>query len=454
MNQVGLIHDLDVRKIAPNPDNPRKELGDITELSKSIKKNGIMQNLTVVPVDDDMEEFMLLIGHRRFAAAKEAGFKKVPCVIVEGLTQREQIAIMLEENVQRSDLTISEQAESFQMMIDLGENVETLVQKTGFSESTIRHRLKLVELDKDILKIKTGTKNNQYQVSLTDLYKLEQVDDIEERNKILKIASSAQEIENRIYRYKKDKEDKERREVFVKIFEELGLKKAPKNTNYWDSKYDRLLYLNLTDDPEEKKEKIKSVMEKENDKCIYLEQYSSFYILQKHKKTKKETEAEKEQKETRAKKELLEVAQKRIDQQRKKWILEKMIKLKLSESEEMELITYFINFNIDNDLNLDPKEIRNYIKNRGMNWDDLEPEEIAELKKLPKSIYLLIAADNLIQRGYNNLFNYDLTIDKNEAKKYNDFYNILSKCGYEKDDTETKLLDGTHELYKKEENYD
>ncbi|MCI7328088.1 MAG: ParB N-terminal domain-containing protein, partial [Clostridiales bacterium] len=47
---------LDTDKLIPNPDNPRKDVGDIEELAKSIRKNGIMQNLTVVPADDDLEE--------------------------------------------------------------------------------------------------------------------------------------------------------------------------------------------------------------------------------------------------------------------------------------------------------------------------------------------------------------------------------------------------------------
>lgn len=151
MDKIGTVHMLDTDKLIPNPDNPRKDVEDIEELAKSIRKNGIMQNLTVVPADDDMNEFMVLIGHRRLEAAKAAGLRKVPCVIAEGLTREEQLAIMLEENMQRNDLTVLEQAESFQMMIDLGNTVESLTEKNGFSESTIRHRLKIAELDRKVL---------------------------------------------------------------------------------------------------------------------------------------------------------------------------------------------------------------------------------------------------------------------------------------------------------------
>ena len=55
-------------KLKPHPKNPRKDLGDLTELSDSIKKNGIMQNLTAVPDPEDKDRYKIIIGHRRFAA--------------------------------------------------------------------------------------------------------------------------------------------------------------------------------------------------------------------------------------------------------------------------------------------------------------------------------------------------------------------------------------------------
>ena len=111
-------------QLHPHPDNPRKDLGDLEELKESIREHGIMQNLTVVPVDENLEDFRILIGHRRFAAS-EGVLSELPCVIAEGLSDREQVGIMLCENMQRSDLTFMEQAHGFQMMMDLGETVET-----------------------------------------------------------------------------------------------------------------------------------------------------------------------------------------------------------------------------------------------------------------------------------------------------------------------------------------
>jgi ParB family chromosome partitioning protein len=167
---------VNVDKLFPHPDNPRKDLGDLSELAESIRQKGILQNLTVVPLDDG---YRVVIGHRRLAAAKLAGIDEVPCVICE-MSPQDQISTMLIENVQRNDLTVYEQACGFQMALDFGETVETLAQKTGFSESTVRRRVKLMELDSDKLREAAGRK-----VSLGDFELLSQIDDLAARNEAL-----------------------------------------------------------------------------------------------------------------------------------------------------------------------------------------------------------------------------------------------------------------------------
>lgn len=167
---IGLEH------IHPHPDNPRKDLGDLTELAESIKKNGIMQNLTVIPKEGEPGEYITIIGHRRSAAAKLAGVTEAPCRVVEGMTDKEQMSTMLEENMQRNDLTIWEQAQGFQMMLDLGETEDTIAEKTGFSKKTIRHRLNIAKLDSKTLMEKE--RQDGYQLSLTDLYELEKIKDV------------------------------------------------------------------------------------------------------------------------------------------------------------------------------------------------------------------------------------------------------------------------------------
>ena len=161
-----------------HPDNPRKEIGDVSELAASIKAKGIMQNLTVVPGKTE-GAYTVIIGHRRLNAAREAGVRTLPCVIVE-MTEQEQIETMLLENMQRVDLTAYEQAQGFQMMIDFGDSIEEISEKTGFSETTIRRRIKMNELD--AVKLKEVSAR---QISTADLDKLSKIEDIEVRNRVL-----------------------------------------------------------------------------------------------------------------------------------------------------------------------------------------------------------------------------------------------------------------------------
>lgn len=134
---------IDVDNLIPHPDNPRKNLGDLTELSDSIREQGIFQNLTVVPAENG--KYTVIIGHRRLAAAKLAGLEKVPCAVVE-MDEDTQFSTMLLENMQRSDLTVLEQADGIQQLQLRGFSLDEIRQKTGFSKSTINARLKVASL--------------------------------------------------------------------------------------------------------------------------------------------------------------------------------------------------------------------------------------------------------------------------------------------------------------------
>ena len=116
-SQLNTIHMISIKDLYPHPQNPRKKLGDITELSESIRKNGIMQNLTVVNGHSKGKQWVpggytIIIGHRRCAAAREAGLKEVPCTIAD-LDEREQLCTMMEENMQRVAEDVSWMVEKF-----------------------------------------------------------------------------------------------------------------------------------------------------------------------------------------------------------------------------------------------------------------------------------------------------------------------------------------------------
>lgn len=179
-----MIKMISINNIIPHPDNPRRDLGDLSELADSIKESGILQNLTIVPLEvmpDDLNhpEYYVVIGHRRLAAAKLAGLTEVPCSIAK-MDHRTQVATMLLENMQRVDLTMYEQAQGFQMMLDLGETINDISSKTGFSERTVQRRIKLLELDQE--KFKESADRG---ATLMEYMEISKIKDIDKRNEIL-----------------------------------------------------------------------------------------------------------------------------------------------------------------------------------------------------------------------------------------------------------------------------
>lgn len=207
-----------------HPDNPRKDLGDLKELADSIAEHGIMQNLTVVPDEGDGDGYKILIGHRRFAAS-EGVLDELPCVVAKDLTDREQVGIMLCENMQRSDLTYLEQAHGFQMMMDLGDTIETISEKTGFSKATIKHRIAITELDQSAL----DEAKKWFQPTITDFILLEKVKDLELRNEILFDSTCSKDIQDSVDDYLEKIEVQEGFAYYKKFFEEAGWKEEDKD---------------------------------------------------------------------------------------------------------------------------------------------------------------------------------------------------------------------------------
>lgn len=230
MNKNNLTY-IAIEKLLHHPNNPRKDYGDLTELAESIKQNGIMQNLTVVPIDDE-DAYYVVIGNRRLEAAELAGIDELPCVIAN-MTEQEQIGTMLVENIQRSDLTIYEQAQGFQLMLDLGNDISTIADKTGFSQTTVRRRVKLLELDPEKLK-----KAAERQVSLTDIDRLNQIEDITLRNKLLNDIGTKNfgyRIESALSEQERKTHDKKWRE----LAETNGLKEIASEER-WNGSYSRI----------------------------------------------------------------------------------------------------------------------------------------------------------------------------------------------------------------------
>lgn len=451
MDKIGTVHMLDTDKLIPNPDNPRKDVGDIEELEKSIRKNGIMQNLTVVPADENLEEFMVLIGHRRLAAAKAAGLRKVPCVIAEGLTREEQLAIMLEENMQRNDLTVLEQAESFQMMIELGNTIESLTEKTGFSESTIRHRLKIAELDSEMLRERE--EDPDLQLSLTDLYELEKIKSLETRNNVLGAAISGDDLRRRARNAAAQEKVDEAFERCAAIMQQAGLKPAGKDVKSWSAGLERVWSDGLSDPKLIGMLKDKLEELEPETKYIYLRDYGQLFIMTKKEPQKhKMTEAEKAQKELAKRRKALTEIQKTFDRRRHDFILNDLQGSDLTEEQQHEIMTRAIEILLRHgqETPITAAATAAYVEEIDR-WEVSDEQKEAALNMEPW-VVMLAAADydmSLYPGMYRVLIQYTGEIKTERAEEIMEIYNLLTKYGYEMEPEEKAMLDGTHELYVK-----
>jgi ParB family chromosome partitioning protein len=144
---VGRMIALD--KLDPNPDQPRVEIGDLEELTSSIKDKGVLEPLLVKPSKLG-GRWMIIAGERRWRAAREAGIREVPCIEMD-VDDRAVAEIALIENMQRKDLTPWEEADGLRALCDrFGYTHEEAAQKVGKSRSTITEALSIATLPEDI----------------------------------------------------------------------------------------------------------------------------------------------------------------------------------------------------------------------------------------------------------------------------------------------------------------
>ncbi len=144
------VFDVSVGKIKPNPYQPRKTFDQnaLEELSESIKENGLFQPILL---RETLVGYEIISGERRYRASKLAGLKTIPAIIYD-YTDQQMMEVALVENIQREDLSIVEEARSYQSLIDnLGYTQEQLANKVGKSRSHVANIIRLLKLDDDIL---------------------------------------------------------------------------------------------------------------------------------------------------------------------------------------------------------------------------------------------------------------------------------------------------------------
>src|SRR6478736_8408978 len=148
--QVGRMVPVD--KLDPNPEQPRVEFGDLTELTASIAEKGVLEPLLVKP-SRATGRWMIIAGERRYRAARAAGLTEVPCVEMD-IDAGSVAEIALIENMQRKDLTVWEEADGLLALCDrFGYTHEEVARKVGKSRTTVTEAMAIARIPDDVREI-------------------------------------------------------------------------------------------------------------------------------------------------------------------------------------------------------------------------------------------------------------------------------------------------------------
>ncbi len=440
-------------KLHPNPDNPRRNLGGLTELADSIRAKGVLQNLAVVPLEDKPGEYTIIMGHRRHAAAVQAGLKELPCRVMEKLERSDQVAAMLAENLHRSNLTPYEEGQGFQLMLDLGETEATICEKTGFGKTTVRHRVNISKLDQEKLKVRQD--DPSFQLSLTDLVALEKVPDISRRNEILEKAEDSRDLAYKAQCAANEIKREANLARAIPILEKAGVKPLPEKAQteiYNSSKWQTVETIDLEADLPE------SYQPKQAGELYHYKDYREIRILRRAEKQKAaqkpKTEAEKKKQEQenlqKKNRKLLLEAAKEADALRRDFILGiisgKIPRIKGDELAKAQEALWRVLYD-----NCACVSRTGCIAFRG-GKDDIYSMSVEEREEAGKWADKLGMVDQMLITASNacsckGLVDSNGEYNTRAAEKVKKLYMALRFFGLRMDKDTKLILDGRHELY-------
>lgn len=143
------VQEVELDSIVPSPRQPRRSLDQqaLQELAASIKEQGVVQPLVVTEIEGG---YQLLVGERRWRAARLAGLEMVPVVIREA-TPQQMLELALVENLQREDLNPLEAAAAYQQLVDeFGMTQQQVADKVGKNRVTVTNTLRLLKLPDEV----------------------------------------------------------------------------------------------------------------------------------------------------------------------------------------------------------------------------------------------------------------------------------------------------------------
>lgn len=431
-----MIEYIPVTDLYPHPDNPRKDLGDLTELADSIRQNGVMQNLTVTPRESG--GYTVVIGHRRLAAAKLAGRSTVPCAVTD-MDTKKQLRTMMMENMQRSDLTVYEQAQGFQLMLDMGDSIKDVSESTGFSEATIRRRTKLLELDQE--KFRAAQKRG---ATLADYAELDKVSDPIRKNKLLDVIGT----ENFRFKLKAAVDEEKREKNRARIISQLNefAKPYQGSSPYSDGDLVKYYYLQAGN------EKVSRPGDTETREYFYTtdNDYSIGLFVKKIDEYLKERDERvlqdiKEQSEREKRVMGLKDVSNCARELRQEFVETVGVRAIRANMKKIVAELIFCAFDRYVDLPIEQDSMKFF----GILGRDVTREEVAQAVSAPERPLLKLAYSALecdLGEGYHS---WDGQYEGNNDLDM--LYNLLQSLGYQMSDEEKALQDGSHELFKREE---
>lgn len=139
-------------RIEPDPDQPRRELGSLEELTASIRARGVLEPILARPIESAgpdgaaQRRYRIISGERRFRAARKAGIAEIPLIEMD-VSPRDAFEIALVENLQRADLTPFEEAEGLRTLVDRhGYTHEQVAVAVGRSRVSVTESLGLLRM--------------------------------------------------------------------------------------------------------------------------------------------------------------------------------------------------------------------------------------------------------------------------------------------------------------------
>lgn len=227
---------LDLDLIDPHPRNPRRDLGDLTELTASIKADGV-RNAIHVRVSDDGQRYVVVQGHRRRQASIDAGRTTIPALIREDLkTDADVLVEMAVENLLRTDLTPLEEALLFEQLTLAGVKPAAIAKRTGRKRATIDARLALMTLPEQARDAVHGA-----QLSLDDAAALiEFADDEDTVQRLTKVAGTS-EFRWQLQSARNRRENAAKREASLANLAAAGVTVVDQPGDWWTRTLGRVL---------------------------------------------------------------------------------------------------------------------------------------------------------------------------------------------------------------------